>query len=204
MNSAVFLDRDGVINPLVYNPKTHEYESPHYPEDFSVFPWTVKSLKLLKSSGYMVFIVSNQPSAAKGKTTMENLKAIEKLLMDFSEENGGLIDKCYYCYHHPAGVDPEYSKLCRCRKPGTLFLEEAAAQYELNKEYCCLAGDEDTDIECGKRMGFYTIKIYNKHTLLHKRGKEAPDQFALNLYDAAREMIKRRFHAPVGGDHGLL
>ena len=38
MRQAVFLDRDGVINPLVYNLNTGEYESPHQPGEFSVYP----------------------------------------------------------------------------------------------------------------------------------------------------------------------
>ena len=68
MNRAVFLDRDGVINPLVYNLDTNEYESPHYMDDFSIFPYTAESLKLLQERDFKLFLISNQPSFAKGKT----------------------------------------------------------------------------------------------------------------------------------------
>ena len=37
MNTAVFLDRDGVINYPVLNPKTNEYEAPFEPDDFKLF-----------------------------------------------------------------------------------------------------------------------------------------------------------------------
>jgi len=183
MNKAVFVDRDGVINPLVYNKSTSEYESPHSPEDFSVFPYVSKSLKLIKSHGLKVIVVSNQPSYAKGKTSLGNIKAIEKLLSDFSEEHGGLVDKFYYCYHHPEGIVPEYSISCRCRKPETLFLEDAVKEFDLDKERCWFIGDQDTDIKCGRAMGFRTIKINNKHSL-HKSGTEIPYEFADNLFEA--------------------
>jgi D-glycero-D-manno-heptose 1,7-bisphosphate phosphatase len=189
MNKAVFLDRDGVINPLVYNEKTSEYESPHHVEDFSVFVYVSKSIKLLRAKGYKIIVVSNQPSFAKGKTSLENIKAIEKLLFDFSEENGGLIDAQYYCYHHPNGIAPGYSKHCRCRKPGTLFLEEAIIKFNLSARQCWFVGDQDTDIKCGSSVGFNTIKINNKHSM-HKSGHEEPDYFANNLPDAVMIITK--------------
>ena len=182
-SKAVFLDRDGVINPLVYNIETGEYESPHYPEDFSVFTYVPKAIRFLKERGYKAIVVSNQPSYAKGKTKMENIKAIEKLLMEFSEENGRLIDEYYYCYHHPDGIVPEYSGTCECRKPGTLFLEDAVKKLNLDVSMCSFIGDQDTDIKCGKAMGMRTIKINNKHSA-KKSGTEKPDGFAANLLEA--------------------
>ena len=190
MNKAVFLDRDGVINPLVYNPATSEYESPHYPEDFSIFTYVLKSLKFLKKHCFKIYIISNQPSYAKGKTTLENIKNIEKLLFDFSLENGRLIDDFFYCYHHPEGIVPEYSIFCRCRKPDTLFLEKAVKENNLDAGNCFLVGDQDTDIECGKKMNFYTIKINNKHSM-KKSGKLNSDDSADDLYEAVNKIINR-------------
>ena len=188
MNKAVFLDRDGVINPLVYNQSTTEYESPHCPEDFSIYTHVLKSLKLCKEHGFKLIVVSNQPSFAKGKTTLENIQAIEGLLTAFSEENGRLIDAYYYCYHHPDGVVPEYKGFCRCRKPGTLFLEQAVERFALDKSGCFFVGDQDTDIQCGKAMGIYTIKINNRHSK-RKSGVQTPDEFAEDLFDAASKMV---------------
>ena len=101
MNKAIFLDRGGVINSLVYNFNTQEYESPHCPKDFSMYTYVQEPLKLFKEHGFKIIVVSNQPSYAIGKTSLENIKAIEQLLLDFSAENGKLIDDFYYCYHHP-------------------------------------------------------------------------------------------------------
>jgi D-glycero-D-manno-heptose 1,7-bisphosphate phosphatase len=190
MNKAVFLDRDGVINPLVYNVNTGEYESPHYPEDFSVFTYVLKSLRILKDLGFINIIVSNQPSYAKGKTSMGNLKDIEDLLYMFSEENGKLIEAYYYCYHHPQGIVPEYTTKCFCRKPGTLFLEAAIAEYDLDVHSCYFIGDQDTDIKCGNSMGVYTIKVNNKHSL-QKSGRETPCATAANLHEAVMKIASK-------------
>ena len=188
MNKAVFLDRDGVINPPVYNPQTSEYESPHFPEDYCVYPSVLKALKMLRDGGYHLFVVSNQPSHAKGKISLENLQAIESILADFLDENGIVIDKYYYCYHHPDGVVPEYTIKCRCRKPGTLFLEDAIKRFDLSAEDCWFAGDRDTDVECGRKMGMRTIQVRNRHAG-DKAGNETPDEFAVDLLDAAMKII---------------
>jgi D-glycero-D-manno-heptose 1,7-bisphosphate phosphatase len=165
MNKAVFLDRDGVINPLVYNPNTGEYESPHCPEDFSIYSYVLKSLKLIKENNYKIIIVSNQPSYAKGKASMENILAIANMLKDWSDEHGVLIDKFYYCYHHPKGIVSEYTKICECRKPGILFLQQAKKQFDLDPAQCWFIGDRDTDIECGFKFGCRTVKVTSNYTL---------------------------------------
>jgi len=184
LNKAVFFDRDGVINPPVYNPVTSEYESPHYVEDYSVYPMVLKALKKLIKKNYHLFVVSNQPSHAKGKIPLENIQAIEHLLSEYLDDNGIIIDKYYYCYHHPDGVVAEYSGYCRCRKPGTLFLEDAINRFDLNAEDCWFVGDRDTDVACGKAMGMRTIQIKNKHSA-DKAGKETPDGYASDIYEAA-------------------
>ena len=165
MNKAVFLDRDGVLNPNVYNTETNEYESPHYPKDFALYTFVEKSLKALKNAGYIIVLVSNQPSYAKGKASMESLLAINNMLKDWSDEHGVLIDKFCYCFHHPKGIVPEYTEVCECRKPGTLFLEQAKEQFNLDPVQCWFIGDRDTDIECGHRFGCRTVKVNINYTL---------------------------------------
>jgi len=165
MNKAIFLDRDGVLNPNVHNFETGKYESPHHPEDFALYTFVEKSLQALKSAGYIIVLVSNQPSYAKGKASMDSLKQIAELLKDWSDEHGGLIDKFCYCFHHPEGVVPEYTKVCECRKPGTLFLEQAKEQFNLDPTLCWFIGDRDTDIICGYRFGCKTVKVSTIYTL---------------------------------------
>jgi len=79
---AIFLDRDGVLNRLVVNEATGRYESPHRAEDFQLLPGVLQSLQKLQARGASLFVISNQPSAALGKTTFANLCEIHERFED--------------------------------------------------------------------------------------------------------------------------
>jgi len=185
MSKAIFIDRDGVINPLVINPATGEYESPRRIEDFALYPFVEKSLFILRNAGYIIVLVSNQPDYAKGKSRMEPLLAIAGSLNSWSDEHGGLIDKHCYCYHHPDGVVPDYSYDCECRKPGTLFLEQSKEQFNLSPALCWFIGDRSCDMECGRRFGCRTLKINNIQSIKNNDAIHA-DYIADNLMEGAR------------------
>ena len=73
---GVFLDRDGVLTDLVINPKTHEYEAAQKAEDLRLLPDVLSPLHYLLNLGFFLFIVSNQPDYAKGKTMLNLNSAI--------------------------------------------------------------------------------------------------------------------------------
>lgn len=189
MNKAVFFDRDGVINPEVFNPDTGMCEAPQNVRDFAIYPQVLKSLIMLRRAGFKIFIVSNQPDHAKGKAKLEDIEAIAERLWKFSEDNGSLFDGCFYCHHHPDGVVAEYAIKCDCRKPGTLFLERAVERHGLDAARCYMVGDRATDIICGKKMGFTTIQINNERTGGNACGCE-PDAVAGDIYEAACEILR--------------
>lgn len=186
---AIFLDRDGVINQPVFNLKTNEYIAPWDPKDFVLCEGVIESLKILKNLGYRLFIVSNQPDYAKGKTTLENLKLVhEKMHKIFVQNNINFTDY-YYCYHHPQGIVKEYSVVCECRKPGNYFLKQANLQYSLNMANSWMIGDRDGDVYCGQSLGLKTIMIVSGESN-EKAGKSRPDYKANNLKEAV-EVIKK-------------
>jgi D-glycero-D-manno-heptose 1,7-bisphosphate phosphatase len=191
MNKSIFLDRDGVLNPLVYNLSTGEYESPHHLEDFSLFPYVGQAIKMLQRGNYKLFLITNQPSYAKGKTTLENIKAIHQALDDYLRLQGIHFTEYYYCYHHPAGIVPEYTTICECRKPGNRFLKDAQHKHDLDFNASWLIGDQDSDIECGQSLGLKTIQIINKHSL-KKRGKTHPTCKANNLQEAVEFILTKK------------
>ncbi len=191
MERAVFLDRDGVLNRLIFNPATGEYESPHTATDFAIYPGTVATLRRLQQHGYMLFLVSNQPSYAKGKTTLENIKAIHALLHEALTAGGVEFKEYYYCYHHPHGIVPGYSGSCACRKPGSYFLDEAKKKYCYSTTDSWMVGDQDSDILCGRACGLQTILIENKFSA-SKRGAVLPDYRAANLQAAVNIIVESR------------
>src|SRR5579862_2948778 len=102
MNRAVFLDRDGVLNRNVWNSETSAYESPLTAEQFELLPKVIPALQLLNDSGYLLFVVSNQPNYAKSKASMETLDAIHCRLETALAQAGIAMTAYYYCFHHPA------------------------------------------------------------------------------------------------------
>jgi D-glycero-D-manno-heptose 1,7-bisphosphate phosphatase len=154
MNRAVFLDRDGVLNRNIWNPETSAYESPLTPEQFVLLPNVISALQLLTDSGYLLFVVSNQPNYAKGKASKEVLNAIHRRLETALAEAGIAMTAYYYCFHHPA-----FTGQCVCRKPSPHFLFRARDTFDVDLERSWMIGDRATDIECGLAAGTRTMRI---------------------------------------------
>lgn len=187
-SKAVFLDRDGVLNRLVWNSATGAYESPHTAADLDIFPFVPAALRQLSAAGYHLFLVSNQPSYAKGKTTLGNILAVHAKLDIFLKANAVRFTGYYYCYHHPAGVVPAYTRACRCRKPSPFFIIQAQQKYRLDTARSWMVGDQDSDIFCGRNAGTQTMLIEEEKSV-SKRGGSSPDHRAPNLQKAVEIIL---------------
>ena len=179
-NVAVFLDRDGVINRNWYNPATSEWESPLRPEDFELFDGVIPSLTRISDAGFRLFLVSNQPSAAKGKCSLDDLHRVERKLSTILATARVSFDASYYSYTHPQGVVPELTGDFPGRKPDPYFLEQAIAQFGLVRERCWMVGDRPTDVECGRRARVRTIKVRSTEGK-EEVEREKPDFYAEDL-----------------------
>lgn len=183
MKKAVFLDRDGVLNKVVYNYETKEFEAPHELRYLELMDGTISNLKKLNELDFLIFLVSNQPDYAKGKITLNKLIRIEGKFKRLLENNNVLLNEYYYCHHHPEGIVLSHSIECKCRKPGTFFIEEAKRKYNINLSASWMIGDQDSDIFCGQKAGTKTILIENLHSN-SKRGQSFPDFTVKNLTEA--------------------
>ena len=182
MRRAVFLDRDGVIDELVLNPVTGEYEPPHNPLDLVLCPGVIPTLQTLRKTGFELFLVSNQPDYAKGKTTLENLLSVHAKLDQIFRTEGILFREYYYCYHHPDGVITSHAIQCRCRKPKPYFLLQAAQKHGIDLSHSWMIGDRDSDIACGKAVGLKTILIENPYSFAYQ-GESHPDYSVAHIND---------------------
>jgi len=185
---GVFLDRDGVLNRLVMNPATGDFESPHVVDDLEILPGVIPALQRLQARGVSLFVISNQPSAALGKTTIEKIAAIHARLNGELQDAGIHIRHFYYCYHHPRGTVAPYAGPCDCRKPSPYFLHEAMREYRVRAEASWMIGDRDVDVECGQRAGCRTILIECPESA-GGRGNTAPSLVAADL-PAAERMLQ--------------
>ena len=142
---AVFLDRDGVINRAIVR-----HGSPHPPassEDLEILPQVPEALRALKSLGYVLIVVTNQPDVARGAATRESVNGIHERL------RGALdLDAILACYHDDADD-------CACRKPRPGLLLQAAGEFGIDLSASFMVGDRWRDVEAGRRAGCRTFFI---------------------------------------------
>jgi D,D-heptose 1,7-bisphosphate phosphatase len=159
MADAVFLDRDGTINRLVFFPEYGIIDSPLNPAQFSLIVGAAEAIHAFNSLGLMVIVVSNQPAIAKGKMTEELFERVRAKMKTALEKRGAHVDAEYYCFHHPKAELREFSAVCDCRKPKPGLLLKAASDFGLDTSGCYMVGDGLTDIKAGKAVGCRSILI---------------------------------------------
>lgn len=187
---AVFLDRDGVINEIVFNEDTEQLDSPLNVEEFRFLPDVEEALRVIQEKGYYIFVVTNQPAAAKGKTTLCKLYDINTHMLLSLQEQGIFIEEVKMCPHtDKEAPHTRYGELvvkCGCRKPGTGLFEKIAEKYSIDREHSYMAGDSYTDIEAGRKFGVKTVFLGNYKCDVCARLKyHKPDFIFGDLYSFA-------------------
>jgi D-glycero-D-manno-heptose 1,7-bisphosphate phosphatase len=142
---AVFLDRDGVLcRAVVHNGKPYP---PASLEELDVLPNALEALCRLRTQGFRLYVVTNQPDVVRGTQRRSVVEAIHNVL------RGSLpLDDFYVCYHDDADG-------CNCRKPKPGLLLAAAAEHKLSLPSSYMIGDRWRDIDCGHAAECTTILI---------------------------------------------
>lgn len=161
LRPAVFLDRDGALNPLVYNPDFGLVDSPQNAGQFQLLPGAAEAVRSINEMGYLAVVVSNQPGIAKGKYTPAILQSVTAKMHRQLAAGGAHLDAVYYCLHHPEALLGEYRVVCDCRKPRPGLLQKAAAELGIDLCASYMIGDGLTDVQAGKVAGCTTILLGN-------------------------------------------
>ncbi|MEA2235621.1 MAG: D-glycero-D-manno-heptose 1,7-bisphosphate phosphatase [Thermoanaerobaculia bacterium] len=153
---AVFLDRDGVINrAIVRDGKPHPPESV---DELEVLSGVADALSKLRSAGFRLIVITNQPDVARGTQTRDKVEAMhERLASELA------IDEVLTCFHD--GDD------CDCRKPKPGAILAAARRHDVEVERSFMVGDRWRDIEAGQRAGCRCLFVDNGY---RERQPEAP------------------------------
>lgn len=186
MNRALFLDRDGVVNELVFYPSLGEWESPRSVRDLRMRTGVAAALNDASRAGWLLFLITNQPSYAKGKCPIEDLEEVHARVLDELKRAGVTITDSYVCYHHPESKLEGYGA-CQCRKPSPYFIREAARKYDLDLAQSWMVGDQETDIVTGINAGCRTALLKYEHST-GKRGDAQPDLICDDLADLVRKL----------------
>ena len=172
MTSAVFLDRDGVINV------DHGYVSTW--EQFEFLPGASEALRELQDAGYLLIIVSNQSGIGRGYYSETDLNALNQAIAEHLSNTAGVtLSGFYHCPHHPTEAEGEFRQQCDCRKPAPGMIQQAVLDHGIDVETSLLVGDKDSDMEAGRAAGVARLfKVVDSAQL----GASAPDiQFVTAL-----------------------
>lgn len=179
-NKAVFLDRDGVINV--------DKGYVHTIKEFEFCEKAIEGIRLLTTRGFKLIVVSNQSGIGRGYYSEDEVVKLHQFLNEELQKRNTSIDAFYYCPHHPKAAMEKYKVNCRGRKPGTLLLEKAIEEFNLDVKASFLVGDKASDIQAGKKVGCRTILVKTGHGKQHI-GKCNYSFMAKNLYEAAKLIL---------------
>ena len=185
-NRALFLDRDGVLDDLVFYPSHGEWESPRHVRDVKMREGIAEPLKEASRGGWLLFIITNQPSYAKGKCPLEDLQEVHARVLDELKRDGVTITADFICYHHPQSKIEGF-RSCQCRKPSPFFIREAAKAFAIALPRSWMVGDQDTDVVTGINAGCRTALLNYEHSA-DKRGSTEPDLVCADLADFIRKV----------------
>jgi D-glycero-D-manno-heptose 1,7-bisphosphate phosphatase len=187
LRPAIFLDRDGTV--------TDEVGYINHISRAKIYPYAPEAVRMLKSTGLPVIIVTNQSGVGRGYFTEEIVGQVHKLVQQTLQAAGTSIDAFYHCPHHPGAVVAAYRQEWRCRKPGTGLPEEAAERFGIDLAASYVVGDTYRDMQMGFNIGARTILLmtgYGRGEYEYRRAGWArmPDLVAENLLEAAKLIVQ--------------
>lgn len=161
MKKAVFLDRDGVINELVYFPGMGIIDTPIKATQVKLVFGIDKLILHAKKAGFLVIIISNQPAICLGKLTIKDFNLVNKKIMALLLKKEVLLTDTFYCFHHPFAKLQKYQKKCSCHKPKIGLFKKASKKYNIDLSKSWMIGDGVDDVKAGKKAGCKTILMAN-------------------------------------------
>jgi D,D-heptose 1,7-bisphosphate phosphatase len=149
--SAVFLDRDGVIN-----------SDPGYisdPANLHLYPYSAEAVRILNSLDYLVIVVTNQSGIARGYFTARQIEAVHQKMRDELAKQKACIDKIYFSPYHKDGSVQPYNISHPDRKPQTGMFQQAKIEFNLDPSASFMIGDRLSDMIFAHRAGLVPILV---------------------------------------------
>ena len=145
LKSAVFLDRDGVLNRAIVR------EGRPYPPasaaEMEITPGAAGALGRLREAGLLLLVVTNQPDVARGKQTQAAVEAMQEMMSAVMP-----LDDFIVCYHDDRDD-------CPCRKPKPGLLRIGAERHGVDLATSFMVGDRWRDVDAGAAAGCRTALL---------------------------------------------
>lgn len=160
------LDRDGVIN----------HESDQFiksPDEWIPIAGSVEAIAILHKAGHVVVVATNQSGVNRQLLSQETLEKIHRKMILAVEEQGGKIDRIYFCPHVPQDQ-------CACRKPLPGMLQQIHDDYRVPYSEMIAVGDSLRDLQAADAVGCRLVLVTTgngKKTLQQLSGLMQPMVF---------------------------
>ena len=169
MKKAIFLDRD---NTLI---RDEGYI--HEPEKVELLPGVPEALRLFRSLGFLLIVVSNQSGIGRGYYGEEDFFAVNRRLQELLLPHRVQLDAFYFCPHRP-------DEGCSCRKPEPELVVRASRELGIDLSRSFVIGDKESDVllafkagcRAGLRVGvppFRTLLDAANHVLRVERWEQS-------------------------------
>ena len=179
--SAVFVDRDGVIN-------RHCPKSVKSWEEFEFLPGALEALRALSTLHWPILIVTNQAAIGRGFVDAARVEEIHMHMIARIQRAGGEIRDVMVCPHRPEDG-------CDCRKPQPGLLRQAAVKYGLDLAHSYVIGDETKDIAAATAAECIPIRVLSG---LNREAGDVPAyRTFLSLREAAEWLVRHIRQEPV-------
>jgi D-glycero-D-manno-heptose 1,7-bisphosphate phosphatase len=142
---AVFFDRDGVLNHVVF--REGRAVSPRTMAQLIVVDGAPAAMLRLKCAGLHVFGVTNQPDVARGFVTAALADDMTRTVALAAR-----LDDYRICPHD----DPDD---CGCRKPRPGMITGLAEAWSISLDRSFVVGDSDRDVGAGRAAGCTTVLL---------------------------------------------
>jgi D-glycero-D-manno-heptose 1,7-bisphosphate phosphatase len=143
--SAVFLDRDGVLNEAIV--RDGKPFPPRNLSELVITKGALMALEALKRRGFLLIVVTNQPDVARGTARRADIETINAQLSSILP-----LDAIEVCEHDDAAQ-------CDCRKPKPGMILRTGERFGVDLTRSFMIGDRWRDVEAGRRAGCRTLLI---------------------------------------------
>jgi D-glycero-D-manno-heptose 1,7-bisphosphate phosphatase len=170
---AVFFDRDGVLNAVVW--RDGVAASPRAADELFIEADAPKAAADLAKAGYALFVVTNQPDIARGKMSAVTLADIHERLLAAVPD----IAEIGVCPHDNA-------EGCSCRKPQPGLVTSLAERHGLDLARSWLIGDQGRDLACAAAAGCKSILLARPY---NADGQSGADHLVETLSQAVDRIL---------------
>ncbi|HON07918.1 MAG TPA: HAD-IIIA family hydrolase [Verrucomicrobiota bacterium] len=145
MRRAIFIERDGILNH--YRIENNYPIPPTRPAELRIQTDAIPLIHSLKSSGFTLIVITNQPGISRGYMFWRDLDLIHKRL---KEEF--LLDDIFVCPH-------DENDGCNCRKPKLGLFIEAVYKWQIKLSESIIISDKWQDAQVARMLCCLSILI---------------------------------------------